>query len=68
MSGAFPTSPKFRSLDFRNVRPAIVDHSFSGKRVVRQIGSQYFIFTVQMPPLKNDDAMDVFAFLQKQKR
>jgi len=67
MSGAFPTSPKFRTLNFKNVRPALMNHSLSGKRVVRQIGSQYFIFTVQMPNLSNDDAMDIFAFLQKQK-
>ena len=67
MSGAFPTSPSFRSLNFSNIRPSIVDHSLSGKRVVRQIGAQYFNFTVQMPPLNNDDAMDIFAFLQKQK-
>lgn len=67
MSGAFPTSPAFRALNFRNVRPTIVDHSLSGKRVVRQIGSQYFTFEVVMPPMVYADAMDVFAFLQKQK-
>jgi len=67
MSGAFPTSPVFRALNFRNVRPAVVDHSLSGKRVVRQIGSQYFTFEVVMPPMVYADAMDIFAFLQKQK-
>lgn len=67
MSGAFPTSPKFRALEFKNVRPVIMNHSLSGRRVARQIGSQYFTFTVQMPPLQYDNAMDVFAFLQKQK-
>ena len=39
----------------------------SGKRAVRQIGAQYFSFSVSMPPLDQNNAMDVFAFLQKQK-
>jgi len=67
MSGAFPTDKSFRSLNFTNIRPSIVNQTLSGKRSVRQIGAQYFSFTVQMPPLNYDDAMDVFAFLQKQK-
>jgi len=67
MSGAFPTSPKFRTLNFQNNRPTLMNQSISGRRAVRQIGSQYFTFNVSMPPLDQDDAMDVFAFLQKQK-
>ena len=67
MSGAFPTSPKFRTLNFQNNRPTLMNQSISGRRAVRQIGSQYFTFSVSMPPLDQDDAMDVFAFLQKQK-
>ena len=38
MSGAFPTSPKFRALDFRNIRPTLIDHTMSGRRAVRQLG------------------------------
>ena len=67
MSGAFPTSPKFRTLNFQNNRPTLMNQSISGRRAARQIGSQYFTFSVSMPPLDQDDAMDVFAFLQKQK-
>jgi hypothetical protein len=67
MSGAFPTSPKFRTLNFVNNRPTLSNEALSGRRVVRQIGSQYFTFSVSMPPLTQDNAMDVFAFLQKQK-
>ncbi len=67
MSGAFPTSPKFRTLNFQNNRPTLLNQSLSGKRAVRQVGAQYFTFSVQMPPLNQDNAMDVFAFLQKQK-
>ena len=67
MSGQFPTSPNFRSLNFKDNRPTLVNQTLSGKKQVRQIGSQYFSFTVQMPPLQREKAQEVFAFLQKQK-
>lgn len=67
MSGSFPTSPKFRALNFSSNNPALLNQSISGRRQVRQIGSQFFSFSVQMPPLQYDDAMDIFAFLTKQK-
>ena len=67
MSGTFPTSPGFSTLSFENNRPTLVNDALSGRRAVRQIGSQYFTFTVSMPPMNQNDAMDIFAFLQKQK-
>ena len=67
MSGAFPTSPGFQTLQFQSNNPALVNMSLSGRRQVRQIGSQYFSFTVSMPPMKYDDAMSIYAFLVKQK-
>ena len=67
MSGQFPTSPNFRSLNFQDNRPTLLNQTLSGKKQVRQIGSQYFSFTVAMPPLQQDKAQEVFAFLQKQK-
>ena len=67
MSGQFPTSPNFRSINFKDNRPNLLNQTLSGKRQVRQIGSQYFSFTVQMPPLQQLKAQEVFAFLQKQK-
>ncbi len=67
MAGQFPTSPNFRSLNFKDNRPNLLNQTLSGKRQVRQIGSQYFSFTVQMPPLQQLKAQEVFAFLQKQK-
>lgn len=67
MSGQLPTSPNFRSLNFRDNRPTLLNQTLSGKKQVRQIGSQYFSFTVQMPPLQQEKAQEVFAFLQKQK-
>ena len=67
MSGQFPTNPIFRSLNFKDNRPTLLNQTLSGKKQVRQIGSQYFSFTVSMPPLQQEKAQEVFAFLQKQK-
>ena len=67
MAGQFPTDPNFRSLNFKDNRPTLLNQTLSGKKQVRQIGSQYFSFTVQMPPLQQEKAQEVFAFLQKQK-
>ena len=67
MSGQFPTSPNFRSINFKDSRPTLLNQTLSGKKQVRQIGSQYFSFTVQMPPMQQEKSQEIFAFLQKQK-
>ena len=67
MSGAYPTDPKFRAINFQDNRPSLVNQTLSGHKSARQIGAQYFSFTVQMPPLTQEDAQSIFAFLQKQK-
>lgn len=67
MSGAFPTSPNFRSINFTDNRPTLLNQTISGKKQVRQIGGQYFSFGVSMPPLQQEDSQAIFAFLQKQK-
>jgi 3-dehydroquinate synthase class II len=67
MSGQFPTDPNFRSLNFKDNRPTLLNQTLSGKKQVRQIGAQYFSFTVAMPPLQQEKAQEIFAFLQKQK-
>ena len=67
MSGQFPTDPNFRSLVFTNNRPILLNQTLSGKKSARQIGAQYFSFTVQMPPVDQLKAQEIFAFLSKQK-
>ncbi len=67
MSGTFPTSPNFQALAFQDNRPTLINQTLSGKRQVRQIGGQYFTFTVSMPPMEQLEAQAIFAFLQKQK-
>ena len=41
MSGAFPTTPKFRAINFKDNRPSLVNQTLSGKKSARQIGGQY---------------------------
>lgn len=67
MSGTFPTNPNFRSLNFKDNRPTLINQTISGKRQVRQIGAQYFSFSIQTPPMQREKAQEVFAFLQRQK-
>ena len=67
MSGQFPTDPNFRSLVFTDNRPVLINQTLSGKKSARQIGAQYFSFTVQMPPLEQLKAQEILAFLSKQK-
>jgi len=67
MSGQFPTDPNFRSLNFKDNRPTLLNQTLSGRKQVRQIGAQYFSFTVAMPPLQQEKSQEIFAFLQKQK-
>lgn len=67
MSGQFPTNPNFSAINFKDNRPNLVNQTLSGKKQVRQIGAQYFSFTVAMPPLQQAKAQEIFAFLQKQK-
>ena len=67
MSGQFPTDPNFKSLVFTDNRPILLNQTLSGKKSARQIGAQYFSFTVQMPPVDQLKAQEIFAFLSKQK-
>ncbi len=66
MSGTFPTTVNFSTLQFKDNRPTLLNQTLSGKKQVRQIGAQYFSFSVQLPPLNQEDVQTYFAFLQKQ--
>ena len=67
MSGAFPTSKKPRVFNFVSNRPNSTAYTLSGKRSVKQFAAQYFSFSVQMPPMKQADFQEFYAFLVKQK-
>lgn len=67
MAGTFPTTPNFASINFVDNRPVLINQTLSGKKSARQIGAQYFSFTVNMPPVEQTKADEIFAFLAKQK-
>jgi hypothetical protein len=67
MSGTFPTDQIPSSIRVQDNRPTLMNHSASGRRVVRAYGSQYWTLSVTMPPLNQTDAQEVFSFLQKQR-
>ena len=67
MSGSFPTSKKPRVFNFVSNRPNSTAYTLSGKRSVKQFAAQYFSFSVQMPPMKQADFQEFYAFLVKQK-
>ena len=67
MSGSFPTTKKPRVFNFTSNRPNNTAYTLSGKRSVKQFAAQYFSFSVQMPPMKQSDFQQYYAFLIKQK-
>lgn len=67
MSGQYPTNINFKSFSITSNRPTLINQTLSGKKQVRQIGSQYFSFSVQMPAMKQEIYQLYFAFLDKQK-
>ena len=67
MAGAFPTTKKPRVFNFTSNRPNNTAYTLSGKRSVKQFAAQYFSFSVQMPPMKQTDFQQYYAFLVKQK-
>jgi hypothetical protein len=67
MAGAFPTTKKPRVFNFTSNRPNNTAYTLSGKRSVKQFAAQYFSFSAQMPPMKQADFQQYYAFLVKQK-
>ena len=67
MAGTFPTTPNFASINFVDNRPVLINQTLSGKKSARQIGAQYFSFTVNMPPVEQTKADEIFAFLKNKK-
>lgn len=67
MAGTFPTSPEPARIRFGGSQPTIVSTAISGRRQTRQIAGHLWQLTCTWPPMKRDDFMPVFAFMQKQR-
>lgn len=67
MSGTFPSSPKFNSLNVKSIQPTFVSRTISGRRQARQIGGQYFTMTATFPPMTRTEFAPIDAFIMKQR-
>jgi len=67
VSGTFPSSPKFNSLNVKSIQPTFVSRTISGRRQARQIGGQYFTMTATFPPMTRTEFAPIDAFIMKQR-
>lgn len=62
---AYPTTPKFRSVDIAAKDPSIVSITQSGKKIVRKVGGHRWQLTLRYPPLTQEDIAPVRGFISK---
>ena len=67
MSGSFPTTPAFNSLNVKSVQHTYVSRALSGRRQARQLGGQYWMMTATFPPMTRDQFAPIYAFVVKQR-
>ena len=67
MSGVFPSSPAFNSLNIKSVQHTYVSRSLTGRRQARQIGGQFWKMTATFPPLTRAQFAPIYAFVVKQR-
>ena len=67
MSGTYPTTPEFRSLNFASEQKTLTSTTDSGKMFSTQIDGQRFKFSATYPPMSRSDFAPVYAFIMKQR-
>ena len=67
MSGTFPATPAFRSLNVKSIQHTYVSRALSGRRQTRQIGGQYWQMTATFPPMTRTQFAPIYAFVVKQR-
>ena len=67
MSGTFPTSPAFNSLNVQSVQNTFVSRALSGRRQARQLGGQFWKMTATFPPMTRAEFAPIYAFVVKQR-
>lgn len=67
MSGTYPTSPEFRSMNFSSEQRTITSTTDSGKMFSVQVDGQRFKFSASYPPMARSDFAPVLAFIMKQR-
>ncbi len=67
MSGTYPTSPEFRSINFSSEQKTKTSTTDSGKMFSTQVDGQRFKFSATYPPMSRSDFAPVLAFIMKQR-
>jgi len=67
MSGTYPTTPEFRSLNFSSEQKTLTSTTDSGKMFSTQVDGQRFKFSATYPPMSRSDFAPVIAFIMKQR-
>ena len=67
MSGTYPTTPEFRSLNFASEQKTLTSTTDSGKKFSTQVDCQRFKFSATYPPMSRSDFAPVIAFIMKQR-
>ena len=67
MSGTYPTSPEFRSMNFSSEQKTKTSMTDSGKIFSTQVDGQKFKFSATYPPMSRSDFAPVLAFIMKQR-
>ena len=67
MSGTYPTTPEFRSMNFASEQKTLTSTTDSGKMFSVQVDGQRFKFSASYPPMSRTDFAPVLAFIMKQR-
>ena len=67
MSGTYPTTPEFRSINFASEQKTLTSTTDSGKMFSTQVDGQRFKFSATYPPMSRSDFAPVIAFIMKQR-
>jgi len=67
MSGTYPTSPEFRSINFSSEQKTKTSTTDSGKMFSTQVDGQRFKFSASYSPMSRSDFAPVLAFIMKQR-
>jgi|TARA_X000001388_G_scaffold23602_1_gene16092 hypothetical protein len=67
MSGTYPTSPEFRSINFSSEQKTKTSTTDSGKMFSTQVDGQRFKFSATYAPMSRSDFAPVLAFIMKQR-
>lgn len=67
MSGTFPTLAGFKTLNWQSNHNTLLTETISNKVFTRDLGGQYWSFTVASPPLTRADFGPIWSFIVQQK-